>query len=313
MVSYEKCKYNAKFKFFTGLNPIDFEALHEFIGGEEVISRLKMNYNETTPQKSLPSDLSTRDKLFMFLLRLRRGLPLEELAFIFDYSVPHVSEICYVMTRLIYETFKALEDKVFISAAKQAKRKPLVMKPFENLRVILDGASFFIETPSNFHMQGNTFSGYKSDNVILFVVGVSCQGSTIFCSKGFEGSISDKSVVLKSPEFLEKLEMGDAVMVDRGFDITGELLKLGVHVIRPPNKDEGVPLNESEEIFTKAVAAARIYVEHAIADIKDNRLLKGHVPLTMLPVLPHLVYIAAFMRNFSSKKITNTRVCVSEE
>lgn len=192
LVSYDKCKNHPKFEFFTGFDNVRFDALYNFIGGEEVIQRLKLNYSLKTPVKVRKSKLTSKDKLFMFLLRLRRGLPLEELSFVFSISDPYVSAICYAMTRLVYETFKGLEDKVFIPAADQAKTMPRVMKCFKNLRVILDGASFFIEPPSNFEMQGNCFSQYKQHPVLLFIVGVSCKGSTIFCSKGFEGKISDK-------------------------------------------------------------------------------------------------------------------------
>lgn len=313
LVSYEKCTNIAKFQFFTGHDKRDFEALHDFVGGEKMIRYLKLNYNETTPTKIQESRVSSKDRLFMFLLRLRRGLPLEELAFIFNISVTYVGELCYVMTRLLFEIFKAIEDKVFISAAEQAKNMPVVMKPFKRLRVILDGASFRIQAPTNFQMQGNTYSEYKCDNVLVFIVGVSCHGSTIFCSDGFEGNMSDKKALLRSTNFLERLEKGDCVMVDRGFEVTAELLQRGVHVIKPPNKSANVPLNESDELFTKAVAAARIYVEHAIGDIKDNRLLQGTIPLTLLPVLPQLVYIAAFLRNFSTKVIQSRKVVVAQE
>lgn len=286
----------------------DFLALFDLIGGDEVINHLKLNYAETTPKRTLKSSMTSKDKLFLFLLRLRRGLPLEEMEDIFNISESWVSAIFYAMTRLIYETFKSLEDKLFISAAEQEKGKPLVMKPFQNLRLILDGASFYIETPSNFQMQGNTYSEYKSDNVLVFLVGVSCQGSTIFCSKGFEGSMSDKGALLNSPELLKNLKRGDCVMVDRGFAVTAELLKIGVRVVKPPDKRDS--LNAAEEILTKAVASARIYVEHAIADIKANRLLRDTIPITLLPIIPQLVYCAAFFRNFSTKKINNKNVRV---
>lgn len=308
MISLDQLKDCNKFKFFSGLTLKEFEALRNFVGGEKVVRYMTLKYNDKTPQYIKDSKLSSKNRLLMFLIRLRRGVPLEDLAWCFDVSRGYAGDICYAITRLLYETFKALEEKVFISADKQNKKKPMVMKPFTNLRVILDGASFKIESPSNMQMHSNNHSSYKSHPVMLFAIGVSCHGSTIFCSKGFEGHMSDKESVLKSTQLQNMLKRGDSIMTDRGYEITSEMLRLGVHVYKPPPKSDHGQMNPEQEILTRAIAAARIYVEHAIADIKDNRLLQGTIPLTLQPVLAQLV----FMRNFSTKKIFNKKVVVRE-
>ncbi|KAK3916554.1 polyprotein [Frankliniella fusca] len=304
--SYENCKHNPKFKFFTGLEVKDFGALFELIGGDEVISKLKQKYAVHSPVKQTHSRLTSEDKLFMFLLRLRRGLPLEELAEMFRVSVSTVSNLCYVMTRLIYLTFKSMEDDMFPSAAQQHDGKPPQMRPFKNLRIILDGASFFMETPSNFQQQGNMYSNYKNHSVMVFSIGISCRGATIYCSGGMEGSMSDKAVIVKSG-LLDRLQKGDGVMTDRGYELTAELQEKGCMFYKPPTLGNRSCFTPEEEILTKAIASARIYSEHAIADIKDNRLLKGTIPLLLLPVLGNLVYIAAYLRNFNEIRVKNKK------
>ena len=307
MVYFDKCKNDKKFQFFTGLAVPDFNALYELIGGDAVVRHLKLNYRLTTPKKMLRSKLSGKDRLFMFLLRLRRGLPLEELAWIFGISVSYAGEICYVVTRLLYLTLRAVQGNMFPSAAQQKLNMPNVMKPFKNLRVILDGVSFFIQKPSNFAHQGNTYSSYKSMNVVHFIIGVSTEAATIFCSKGNEGNMSEKEAVLKSG-LLGLLEKGDGVMTDRGFELTSELARIGCYFYKPPSLGQRKCLSPEEEILTEALASARIYSEHAIADIKGNRLLQGVMPLTLLPVISDLVYIAACLRNFNPTRIMNVRV-----
>lgn len=305
--SYETCKFEKNFKYFTGVCTEDFEVLYNVIGGHAVISTLKLQYKSTTPKKLRPTKLSSRDKLFMFLLRLRRGLPLPELSVMFNISVSTASVICYAMTRLIYLTFKGMELDMFPTAEEQRKKKPLKMKPFKNLRIILDGVSFYTQTPSNFEQQGNTYSSYKSHNVVVFSVGIACNGATIFCSEGMEGSMSDKEVILKSG-LLQRLQKGDGVMTDRGYELTAELQAIGCEFYKPPSLGGRNTFTAEEEIMTKAIASARIYSEHAIADIKDNRLLQGVIPMTMLPVLSDLVYIAAYLRNFNECRILNKKL-----
>jgi len=225
-------------------------------------------------------------------------------------SIGYLSDLFYVMTCHLYETFKVLSQHMFPTSAQQLKKKPIVMRPFKNLRVILDGVSFFLETPSNFEQQGNTFSNYKHHNVALFIVGISCHGATIFCSSGMEGSMSDKVATLKS-NLKELLDEGDCIMVDKGFELQSEMEEIGVNVLRPPIKKRGRFFSKEEQELTEAIAAARIYVEHCMADIKDNRLFKGDIPLTLIPILSKLVYIAAYMRNFSPSRISNVSFCTA--
>ena len=47
-----------------------------------------------------------------------------------------------------------------------------------------------------------------------------------------------------------------------------------------------------------------------MADIKDNRLLQGVIPLTLLPVISDLVYIAAYLRNFKTSLIIDKKIIV---
>ncbi|KAE8738996.1 hypothetical protein FOCC_FOCC015511 [Frankliniella occidentalis] len=309
--SYETCKCSPKFKFFTGLDVEDFITLFDLIGGHETISTLKRKYTGSTPKKIRPQKLTSEDKLFMFLLRLRRGLPLEELAEMFGIGHTLVHDVCYIMTRLLYLTFKSMEDDMFPTAAEQRKYKPQKMKHFKNLRILLDGLSIFIEAPSNFEQQGNTYSSYKGCNVIIFSVGISCNCATVFCSDGMEGSMSDKGVIVNS-NLLSRLQKGDGVMTDRGYELTAELQEIGCEFYKPPTLGERRNFTKEEEILTKAIASARIYTEHAIADIKDNRLLKGVLPFKLLPVVDNLVYIAAYLRNFGSSRIHDKRFVVSD-
>ncbi|KAK3921593.1 Arginase-1 [Frankliniella fusca] len=139
---------------------------------------------------------------------------------------------------------------------------------------------------------------------MIFIIGIDCNGGTIFVSPACEGGLSEKEAVLQSG-LLERLEKNDLVMTDRGFLITAELQAIGVHHVRPPSLGSRNSLTAEEEILTKAIAAVRIYSEHAIADIKDNRLLRGTIPLTLYPVIPDLVYIAAYLRNYYQKRIIN--------
>lgn len=301
-MNYDTCITDEKkFKFFTGLSLVNFNALYELVGGHEFISKLKLQYNKRTPKRTLRTGrLTSRNKLFMFLVRLRRGLPIIDLAYAFGIGPTYASMIVYAILRLLYLTFKGMEKRMFLSAEAQRKKKPVPFKPFSNLRVIIDGAEFFVHKPSNFAQQGNTHSDYKAHNTVRVILGISCYGAIMFVSPGYEGNISEKQALMKSG-FFDFQQAGDLVMCDRGFEIHDELMKRGVEVIKPPSLGGRECFTPEEEILTKAIASARIYVEHAVKIVKDFRLLRFCLPLTMIPTISDYVYVAGYIGNFGKK------------
>ena len=72
-------------------------------------------------------------------------------------------------------------------------------------------SSLQIQKPRNYQEQGNTWSSYKQDNVVNILIGVRPDGGMAFCSKPFEGNISDRQLLIESG-LLELLEPGDYVL-----------------------------------------------------------------------------------------------------
>lgn len=64
------------------------------------------------------------------------------------------------------------------------------------------------------------------------LVGITPNGLISYISECWGGKVSDKQLVLL-PDFTKKLEYGDAVMADRGFNVTEELAVLGVTLVVP--------------------------------------------------------------------------------
>ncbi|KAK3918026.1 CCA-adding enzyme [Frankliniella fusca] len=309
LTNYKICaRSHDKFKFFTGLSVDNFQALFDFLGGDDTIKRLKMKYTQRTPRKFYTeAKMTSEDKLFMFLLRLRRGYPIADLAHIFGVSKEYCSRVLYMMLRYLCIKFEALSKHMFISAKAQEHKKPKPFKPFKNLRIIIDGFELNLETPSNFQQQGNTYSDYKAHNTVRFILGISCYGGIIFVSPGFEGNMSEKKALAESG-FFDMLENGDVVMCDRGFEINNELLRRGVEVLKPPSLGGRKKFTPEEEILTRAIASARIYVEHAVRLVKANRLLRFTIPMSMIPTISDYTYVAGFLANFGTKTFQSKKM-----
>ncbi|KAK3926073.1 CCA-adding enzyme [Frankliniella fusca] len=297
---YEKCKQlpEEEFRFYTGRTQEVFELLHELLGGDEVCANLKYDFKKKTPKRTqFQGDLSPKDKLFMTLLRLRRGITLNDLKIIFQISESRASKICYTWIRFMSLEFKKLEKLMFVSRENQDRRRPKCFKDFKNLRVIIDATEFRIQKPTNQQQSSNSFTDYKSYHTIKFLVGISCFGGLSFITEGFEGSISDRKLIEDSA-FMDYLEPHDGVMSDKGFDMEDKCDEREVDLYIPSFLGRRSAFTGRELIYSRAIAVSRIFVEVFIGKIKEFRLVRFLITNSMLPVASDLVRVCAFLVNF---------------
>ncbi len=100
-----------------------------------------------------------------------------------------------------------------------------------------------------------------------FLIGITPTGLITFTSNVYGGCTSDRYIFEK--EFLDKVEPGDTIMVDRGFNIADLLLEKKAKLYIPPftRKKAGSDcrsLTQSEIAKTREVASLRIHVERSI-------------------------------------------------
>jgi DDE superfamily endonuclease len=81
--------------------------------------------------------------------------------------------------------------------------------------------------------QSLTWSDYKKNNTVKFLVGITPHGHISFISSAWGGRISDRHIV-QSSRFLDLLYPGDEVMADRGFTIEEDLLLRHDKLTIPP-------------------------------------------------------------------------------
>jgi hypothetical protein len=65
----------------------------------------------------------------------------------------------------------------------------------------------FVHRPTNFRERASTFSSYKNNNTIKFLISITSQGNVSFISLGYGGRCSDKFIVVYSgltPAFKRK-------------------------------------------------------------------------------------------------------------
>lgn len=244
-----------------------------------------------------PSKLPLLEQLFLTLVRLRLGLFEQDLAIRFGLSQSTVSRITTTWINLMYHSLKGIERFPPWHIVK--KYMPEVFKKeYPNTRIIIDATEFAIERPSSLVSQSCTFSTYKNRNTVKVLVGVTPSGAISFVSECYEGSISDKKLVEVSG-LLEKLEPGDEVMADKGFQIQDILAPFGVRLNIPPFLNSNYQMPADDVILTKKVAHLRIHVERAIGRIKEFHILQNVLPATMWDTINQVIYVCCMLTNFS--------------
>lgn len=137
--------------------------------------------------------------------------------------------------------------------AQQRNGSPFGFKTkFPSLRVILDGTEIKCEKPSVPVAQQATFSSYKNTNTVKVVLGSTAGGLNSFLSDAYGGSASDRQIVDRSEDLLGRLDPGDSVMADKGFDISDILASHGVSLntltfFRKKNKSLQLPWRKTEQ------------------------------------------------------------------
>ena len=148
--------------------------------------------------------------------------------------------------------------------------------------VILDCFEVFIERPSNLAARASTWSSYKHNNTVKFLIGITPQGNISYLSKGWGGRTSDKHLT-EHCGLLNKLNPGDIVMADRGFDIGDSVGIVRAELVIPAFTKGKKQLSGGEVERTRRMANVRIHVERVIGSLRQKyTILQSTLPIDMM-------------------------------
>ena len=291
-----------KIRFYTGFVSFGmFLACFDFLLASAKQMRTwqgkRTSMDERTTEKPGPKPkLSHLDQFFLTMVRLRLGLSVEDLADRFGINPSTVSKTFITWINLMYVKFKELP--MWMSQSQVNRWMPPYFKKwYPTTRVIIDATEFFIEKPSSLARQSATWSSYKNHNTFKVLIGISPDGTMVFISNLYEGSVSDVDLVSQSG-LLALLERDDSIMADKGFDIQHLLGTIGVRLNIPPFRRGNQQMTPDEVLKTKKIAAVRIHVERAINRLKQYSLVSGVIPNTLWDIADQIIFVAGYLTNF---------------
>ena len=106
------------------------------------------------------------------------------------------------------------------------------------------------------------------------------------------------TVIVEHCGILQRLEEGDAVMADCGFEIQDLLASKKVYINIPPFMRSKDQLNPDEEDETREIASVRIHVERAIERVKNFNILKQILPNSMAEDVDKIWKVCCLLANF---------------
>uniref|UniRef100_A0A672JI91 THAP-type domain-containing protein n=1 Tax=Salarias fasciatus TaxID=181472 RepID=A0A672JI91_SALFA len=251
---------------FTGVRKVQFFAL--------VTSLLPFS----KPSVQLP----VVDQILMTLMKLRLNLLLGDIAHRFNVSTSMASIVIGHWIDVMGEQFKVLIP--WLPGETIRATLPLSFKKnYPRTACVIDCAESSIQRARNLDSRSDTFSHYKSTNMVKYLVAVAPNGVIMFISDGYAGRSSDKYITMDSG-FLDYLKAGDEVMRKVRSNIPAFTCRHG-------------QLTNEEVTRTRRVANARIHVERVIRRLKVFRILSQTIPITTTPRLDKILTICAGLAN----------------
>ena len=278
-VSFSQASFennDKKVRFFTGLPSYDILMA--------IFSHVS-TYLSTGPR----SVLSEFDQLIMVLLKLRLNLMDQDIAYRFGVHQTTVSRNFRKVMNVLYSRLKPLirwpeREQLILTMPVDFRSK------FRRCVIIIDCFEVFCQRPSNLKARAQTWSNYKHHNTVKFLIGIAPQGVISFISEAWGGRVSDVCLT-ESSGLLERLQEGDVILADRGFNIQESASMFHAEVKIPPFTRGKKQLSRMEVDKSRDLSRVRIHVERVIGILKQKyTILESHVPINFMERLegePH--------------------------
>lgn len=177
-------------------------------------------------------------------------------------------------------------------------------KHYPRCVVIIDCFEIFLDRPTNLLARAQTYSSYKHHNTVKYLIGITPQGTVSYISEGWGGRTSDKYLT-EHCTLLNKLEQGDTVLADRGFDIKDSVAQMYSRLEIPAFTKGRKQLDPIEVEQTRNIANVRIHVERVIGNVrKKYSILNATQPIdfvisegTEQTMLDKIVHVSFALNN----------------
>lgn len=240
--------------------------------------------------------ISKKNRLLIFLFKMKLGIPFSALEVLFGVHRTTVSRVFHETLGYLAQACKELVPWPSMETI-QSLMPQEFKEHHKDCRSIMDCTEIKIDSPSDVSQSNYYWSHYKKGHTLNFLVVCSSHGVISFVSKTFGGRTTDDQITNQS-EFLKLLEPGDSILADKGFPEIQTKLDEGVNgivIVMPPflhNKQ----FSAEEVREKKKIARIRIQFERIMQRIKIYRILLK-LPKTMMSHADDIVFMCCVLVN----------------
>ena len=148
-----------------------------------------------------------------------------------------------------------------------------------------------MESPSSLDKKSLCYSSYKSRTTMKALIGITPNGVVSFTSELYCG-------VVKRSGYLQHIQRGDRVMVDKGFTIRDELAAVGGHLVLPHLLSGKRQFSQEEAEHNKKIASLRIHVEQYMERLKNWYIFDCPIPISLSDIASNIWVLVVCLSNF---------------
>lgn len=249
------------------------------------------------------SNIKTR--IILALCKVKLNISFACLAVLFKLSNTQCRSIFYSTVSLLAVSLK---PAIYWPTKEQIlNNMPHCFHKFKNTRVVLDCTEIKIQKLKCLKCRVASYSHYKGMHTLKYLIGITPSGLISFVSAGFGGRATDKAI-FNYENLIDKLEMNDAVMVDKGILIENECNEKLVKLIRPPFLKKQKQFSKADAEATADIARARVHVERAIQRIKMFNILSQQFNWYLIPYADEIITIIAAIVNLSAPILSDSKI-----
>jgi len=241
--------------------------------------------------------LSKENYLLIFLMKLKLGLTYSALSVFFKI---HRTTVSRVFLECLHILSKKCKNLIFWPSKDTIlDTLPVVFKKnYPNCRCIIDCSEIRVEQPKTIKQRVYLYSHYKGCYTVKVLVAITPNGMVSFLSKAYGGRSSD-SFITNDCGFLDKLEIGDEVLADKGFPGIKSGIEGQNSILVMPPILHNRRFSEEELLKTYNVASVRIHVERFFARLKLFNVF-NKITINLLPHIDDILLMCCILVNLSS-------------
>lgn len=246
-----------------------------------------------------------KDRLLIFLMKIKTGLTFSALGVLFSIHRTTVSRIFHATLQYLAAATANLVFWPRIDVVQATMPKCFYSK-YSNTRVIIDCTEFKIEIPSTVDNRIYCYSHYKKNFTAKVLIGITPGGFICLKSKIAGGRKSDSQITIESG-LIDKLEEGDIVLADKGFpEIKATIDQSGkrIMLVMPPFLEKNNEFTTKETEETYHVARLRIHVERIMQRLRLHSIL-DKLTENLFHCVDDILHICCVLVNLQPPIISN--------